>query len=313
MNGFDKAGRSRRWARGERGQVLVVFALALIAIIAMTGLVLDGGSTFVQRRDQQNVADVAAMAAAYAYATTGSTGSATTAAQSLASSNGYTDGTGSVSVVVTNAAANPGWTFTVYVSKPHANNFTGLLGMPSWGVTATASAMAGRPNAALGAMPIIFNRDAFDSNGAGPSSTVTYSEPDSGSNDIPLGSSHFNWTEYCDNCNADSATVDALINQGGQATVVTLDDHISPLNAGSHTTLYSDMAAWVGTEFPVPVVDNSGDMIGWAMFHLTASVGGSSKVISGYFVSPINPASMTLVSGVGAGGDFGAYYVALTN
>jgi hypothetical protein len=299
--------------RHQRGQVLVIFALALIAIVAMTGLVLDGGSTFVQRRDQQNVADAAAMAAAYAYATTASTGTATTAGQNTAASNGYTNGAGGVSVTITNAAANPGWNFTAYVSKPHANNFTGLLGMPQWGVTAQATVLAGRPNAALGAMPLIFNQDAFTANGSGSGSAVIYNEPDPGSNDVPWGSNHFNWTEYCNNCNADSNTVDGLINQGGESTVVTLDDHISPLNAGSHTTLYSDLSNYVGGEFPVPIVDNAGHMVGWAEFHLTASVGGDTKAIAGYFVSPINPASMTVVTGVTGGGDFGAYYVALVN
>src|SRR4051794_6535191 len=155
--------------RAEDGQVLVIFALALIAIVAMTGLVLDGGSTFVQRREQQNVADAAAMAAAYSYSITGSTSAATTAAQNTAVANSYTSGTGGVAVAVSNAAGSPGWFFTVSVSKPHQNNFTGLLGMPTWGVTTTATSRAGRPNAAIGPMPIIFNRDSFDSNGAGNS------------------------------------------------------------------------------------------------------------------------------------------------
>jgi Flp pilus assembly protein TadG len=303
----------RREARGERGQVLAIFALSLVAIVAMTGLVLDGGSTFVQRRDMQNTADAAALAAAYSYAMTGSTSGAASAGQSTAASNGYVNGTSGVTVTISNTAANPGWTFTATVSKPHGNSFSGLLGMPSWPVTTTASSEAGRPNAALGALPIIFNQQAFNNNGSGPNNVMTYSEPDSGSNDIPWGSNKFNWTMYCNNCNADSSSVDALINQGGQATVVTLDDHISPLNAGSHATLYSDLSNWIGGEFPVPVVDDSGNMVGWAMFHLTGSVGGSTKQISGYFVSPINPAAMTVVPGVNAGGDFGAYYVALTN
>src|SRR3954453_9668566 len=96
----------RRPTRHERGQVLVIFALALIAIVAMTGLVLDGGSTFVQRRDQQNVADAAALAAAYSYATTGSTSAATAAAQSIATANGYASGAQGTTVSVTNAAGN---------------------------------------------------------------------------------------------------------------------------------------------------------------------------------------------------------------
>jgi hypothetical protein len=94
---------------------------------------------------------------------------------------------------------------------------------------------------------------------------------------------------------------------------VTLDSHISPLNAGSHTTLYSSLATLVGTEFPVPIVDDAGHMVGWAMFHLSGSVGGSSKNIIGYFVSPINPGAMSISDTVPAGGNFGSYKVYLIN
>ena len=58
MNPF----RTRREA--ERGQILVLFTLAIVAIIGVLGLVLDGGSAFAQRRDEQNVSDLAAMAGA---------------------------------------------------------------------------------------------------------------------------------------------------------------------------------------------------------------------------------------------------------
>jgi Flp pilus assembly protein TadG len=300
--------------RGERGQVLVIFALALIAIVAMTGLVLDGGSTFVQRRDQQNVADAAALAAAYSFATTGSTASASAAAQMIATDNGFANGALSTTITVTNAAGNPGWTFTVNVSRPHENNFSGLLGMSSWNVTTTATTLAGRPNAAIGAMPIIFNQSAFDENGAGNGAEQAYDEPPVGSSDIPLGNSTFNWTEYCDLCNADSSTVDGLIeDHANDTTVVTLDDKISPLNAGAHTTLFDSMAEWVGGEFPVPIVDDAGNMVGFAMFHLTGAVGGDTKQIRGYFVSPFNGGSLTIVNGVDAGGDFGSYTAQLIN
>ena len=33
----------------ERGQILVLFALALVAIVGMVGLVLDSGGAFAQR------------------------------------------------------------------------------------------------------------------------------------------------------------------------------------------------------------------------------------------------------------------------
>ena len=54
----------------ERGQILVLFALSAIALIAMVGLVLDGGGAFAQRREEQNGADLAALAGANAYMNT---------------------------------------------------------------------------------------------------------------------------------------------------------------------------------------------------------------------------------------------------
>jgi Flp pilus assembly protein TadG len=301
-------------ARRDSGQVLVIFALALVAIVAMTGLVLDGGSTFVQRRDMQNIADSAAMSAGYSYANGGDSTAVTAAARSTAASNGYVHGANGVSVTVSlDAPGGAGRHLTVTISKPHQNNFAGIVGMSTWQVTTTAMTLAGRPNAVLGAMPIIFNIKAFGDNGAGPGHEVVYDEPAVGSNDVPLTSTSFNWTMWCNLCNANSNTVDDLINGGGTTTTVTLADKISPLNAGSHTTLYSDLSSWVGGDFPVPIVDDAGDMVGWAMVHLTGSVGGSTKEIRGYFESPINPVNMTIVDTADAGGDYGAYIVKLVN
>lgn len=295
----------------ERGQVLVLFALALVAIVAMTGLVLDGGSAFVQRRGMQNVADSAAMSAGYAYAMGGDLNAATVAARSTAASNGYTHGVGGVTVDVTMVNSIPAPQFTVAMSGPHANNFAGIVGMPSWQVSTTATAQSGRPNGVVGALPIIFNKKAFDGNGS--SNEVAYDEPDPGPEDVPVTANKFNWTEFCDECNADSNTVRQLIVNRGGTTSVTLGDKISPLNAGSHTTLFDALADLVGKEFAVPVVNDNGDMVGFAMFHLTGSVGGSTKQIRGYFVSPVNPASMSIVANVASGCECGAYVVKLTN
>ena len=59
--------RTASRTRANNGQIIVIFALALVAMIAMVGLVLDGGSTFAQRRGQQNAADLAALAGANDY------------------------------------------------------------------------------------------------------------------------------------------------------------------------------------------------------------------------------------------------------
>ena len=45
-----------------RGQIIVVAALALVVIVGMTGLVIDGGAVFAQQRVAQNGSDAAATA-----------------------------------------------------------------------------------------------------------------------------------------------------------------------------------------------------------------------------------------------------------
>jgi hypothetical protein len=308
---------TRPHAKEDRGQVIAVFALALVAIVALTGLVIDGGSSTVQRRDEQNVADSAALAAAFNYVNTKSVGAAQQAAWDVAAANGYSHTAPNTTVNVVITTGNPN-TFTVTVTKPHQNAFSGIVGMSSWDVSATAAAIGGRPNVAYGVMPIMFNQDVL-TNGYGPTHTLSYGEPGSGTEDVPQGNAQFNWTVFCDDpgcvgTNADSSTVDTLINDKGNSQKVALNDGLAPLNAGAHTTLFSDMANWIGEEFPVPIVDNDGTMLGWAMFHLTGSVGGSTKELTGYFVSPINPRSLGYDD---SGGDpvivTGTYSVQLSN
>ena len=311
---------NRRWGRGDDGQMLVIFSLCLVAIIAMTGLVIDGGLTFVQKREQQNVADAAALAGAYAYVNSTNQGDATPAALAAAAANGFTHGTDGVTVTVSSSMVGGALNVTATVTKPHRNYFSGIVGFTSWPVTTTATAIGGMPNAALGAMPIIFNKKTFP-HAVGAGAEMSFDEPGVGTEDVPQGSNQFNWTVYCTasgsgGCNADSNVVDALIHNRGHSTVVHLDDEIGPLNAGVHATLFSDLSDLVGTkhnEFPVGIVHDDGSLAGWAMFHLTGSVGGSTKQIRGYFVSPVNRGELKIVQGIAAGGNYGNTTVHLTN
>ena len=53
---------SGRTDQGERGQILVIVAMGLVAIVAMVGLVIDGGYAWSQQRNNQNGADAVAKA-----------------------------------------------------------------------------------------------------------------------------------------------------------------------------------------------------------------------------------------------------------
>ena len=269
----------------ERGQLLVVFALTLVGLIGAVGLVIDGGSTFVQKRDEQNVADAATMAAGYAHVMGANP---TAAAQSVASANGYTLGSNGVVISVSSTAS----TVTVTLTKPHRNFFAGILGMSTWDVTATATAEFGQPNGVYGAMPIIFNQAAYNDPANHQANPVqSFGEPVSGTEDVPQGDAQFNWTVYCEagvDCNADSSTVDSIVGVGGYDATIFLTDSIAPLNAGAHTTLFDALANEVGDAWPVGIVSDDGTLIGWAWFHLTGAVGGSTKEISGWFDTEIH-------------------------
>jgi len=299
----------------QRGQILIVFTLALVAMIGMTGLIIDGGDTFVKRRDMQNVADAVAMAAAYSYTNTSNTSTASTAGTSIGTKNGYPAG---VTVVVTKAAN--GATAVATVTASHRNWFSGILGLPSWQVTTTASAITGQPTGVYGLLPIIVNMSVF-SGGGGVNVQMAFNEPSAGQTpaDIPIGNQQFNWTNFCtsggNSCNANTQDVGALVDAKGEPLLVQLTDNINPLNAGAHSQLFTSLAALVGGEYPIAVVDNSGKLQGWAVLHVTGSVGGSTKQVSGYFTTGTKQDFvLDPTIPVPAGGNvLGQYVVQLTN
>jgi hypothetical protein len=301
----------------ERGQVLVIFALGIVAIIGMTGLVIDGGATYVQRREQQNVVDAAAMAAAYAYLN--SNGDATLAvamAQKVARADGYApeDPGGGVNVSVSSHGPG-GATVSVGLTKPHRNYFSGLLGFTTWDVSTTATAQAGAPNGALGVMPLIFNKRVWNAASQDPDHPIDFNEPGTGTEDVPQTATQFNWTVFCtangNPCNGNSDDIDQIIKDNGRDQVVTLDMLIGPLDAGAHTTLFSDLADHVGNAYPVAIVADDGAMLGWAYFHVTGSVGGSTKQVS-WFEKFSRP-PLVIIERQDRLSAFGGYVVELTD
>lgn len=48
----------------ERGQTIVLVTLLMVGLLAFTGLAIDGGTAFLERRRMQNAADAAALAGA---------------------------------------------------------------------------------------------------------------------------------------------------------------------------------------------------------------------------------------------------------
>lgn len=301
MKGIDIMRRTASRTRADDGQIIVIFALGLVAMIAMVGLVLDGGSTYAQRRGQQNAADLAALAGANEFLISGVQDSARVVARNVAAANGFTHDPAAGTTVDVSWAQND-TRVVVDISAPHRNNFTGVVGMNSWLVSTTARVEVGIPDTAIGA-PFIFNKDVFSDPGGTP--LPIYSDPSNpytfgeGNGAVPSSPGDIAWTCYGTCGNLDSATVSAMTD-GTSPVEVTLDPtvdfttYVGQENQGNHANIYGDVKVYLGGEnVPVPIVDDNGLFQGWAMFHVVDTNQGQ-KTITGYFVSPF--------SGVGIGG-----------
>jgi Flp pilus assembly protein TadG len=278
--------------RTAGGQMLVLFVLAMLAIIGMVGLAIDGGGAYAMRRDQQTAADLAALAGANDYLINNNATSAVTRARTVAGTNDFTDGTGSTSVAVSIDTSN-GVEVQVDISSPHRNSFLGALGMPSWGVSTTATALAGFPDSAAGAGPFIFPISAFNDDGTPKYQTPTDFNETNG--DIPTGQTDIAWTNYGTG-NLNTTVVDQIIT--GDITMnesLAYGEYIGQINQGNHTTLYQDVNDYLsGQDLPVAIVDAGGNFMGWATFHVVSATAGGAKHINGYFLSAYTSDQMTI-------------------
>lgn len=76
-------------AKQERGQVLMLVAVLLTGLLGLVGLVVDAGHFYAERRQVQNAADQAALAADRILFENGTSSAAVSAALDYAQANGY--------------------------------------------------------------------------------------------------------------------------------------------------------------------------------------------------------------------------------
>ena len=198
--------------RGERGQVLVVVAGGVTTLLLILGLVLDGGIAFFNRRDGQNVSDIAALAGGKDVASfhrneprSGDTWDAISAA---VAANGCTStssvpctwqawyvGAGAAGPVdiqpVADNDAVPSNALGVRVAvnrRPHTY-LVGLAGITSWNISNQATAIAWKPRMAPSGhlLPIAFKQDP-----AGYQPGQVYDITDG--KDAPGGFGYISWT-----------------------------------------------------------------------------------------------------------------------
>lgn len=336
----------------QRGQMLVLFTIALVAIIAMVGLVIDGGAAYGQRRGQQNAADLAALAGADALI---NGQDATSAALLVTKSNGYENGKNNVAVTVTFPATNQ---VKVDISAPHQNYFAGVVGQPTWQVGVTATAEEGVPVGDVsGAAPMIFSAAAFGPNGlplkpygCTPLLPCTPYGFGDGNGAVPINAGDLAWTVYgpnVDTGNCNSSNLDRvkcyLAGISSVSETFSVGDYIGQSNGGYHNALFgsgtgvADPSQCTGSsastnvdtclsgkDVIVPIVappsttcnggQSGGCFEGWALFHVVSAEGASSKTIQGYFVSGFIPSNGDLCAGGPACAGFhGVYGLKLIN
>jgi hypothetical protein len=134
--------------KDDHGQVLVIAALGMTALMGFIALATDVGVLFRSRRNVQIAADAAAVAGALDYLYLGTSSAATSAGKAAASANGVSDGTNGATVAISVPPADgPNAGNAAYVeavvSKSKATIFMGMFGFHS--VTVGARAVAGTP------------------------------------------------------------------------------------------------------------------------------------------------------------------------
>ncbi len=162
--------------RRERGQTMVLMALAMVVLIGMVGLVVDGSFAYIHRRQMQNAADAGAHDGTAVLARNYKSVCAFEAAARKAAVDGaLANGVvkkESVTVGMVDINGNPTTPcnptttmgVSVGVGQPYTTYFAGVLGITQMAAGADATAHYGFINALIGALPIVLNLDSVPAN-----------------------------------------------------------------------------------------------------------------------------------------------------
>jgi hypothetical protein len=163
--------RFQNLRRKEDGQALVFCVLVLAALLGIASLVVDGGNALLQRRNQQGVADAAAMAAVKELPT--STLTADSIARDYATTQNSADGSIVDQVATTStgsgscdggfgAATLAPASVCVVVHSSTKGALSQLFGLDIWNAKARAIAQASQVTAIGGWLPLGVRSGAFN-------------------------------------------------------------------------------------------------------------------------------------------------------
>lgn len=306
----------------EDGQVLVLAAVAMVALLGMSAFVIDVGSWFRQQRATQSVVDAAALAGAQSLPT--DPAGALTVAKDYGAKNG---GTGVLSDANIQISSTYGANDTIKVTKsqPAGSFFGKIFGVDVVNVHATATAMVGVPSQAEYVAPIAVNILHPDLHGQpqcpcyGPGNQTT----------LPLGKTGapgsfdlLNLDVNQQNGTVGASTMASWIQNGFDKYLPLGGYYSDPGAKYNSSNVGAALQARIGTELLFPVYDTltgtgsnaSYHVIAWVGFHLLpgSTFDGSTGSLVGYFTRVIW-AGIDPSGGNSGGVDLGVRSVALVN
>jgi Flp pilus assembly protein TadG len=280
-----------RW-KNERGQALVLTAVAMVMVCGMAALVLDVGNWFRDKRRLQGTADAAALAGAQALPDDAS--AAKNQALSYANQNGG-DVAGANIVITSVYQAND--TIAVKAQRNDPGIFSRVIGTTSADITASAKARVGPPAQALAVAPmVVFCGHSLIQN-CNNNHTPEFNVPTTMDYD-PMGApGAFGMLNLDGESGAIGSSTEADWITKGFDKYLGLGKYKSDPGAKFESNNLEDaLDARIGTVLLFPVfktLTGTGqnaeyDIIGWIGFHLTSyDVHGHSATLHGYFTEYI--------------------------
>ena len=137
-------------SKTERGQAIILIAMALVGLVSFTALAVDGGYAFTDGRQAQNAADAAALSAALSKIRGNTNTQITQIAETIASSNGYDNNGTTNTVTLHNPPISGSYTgdseyIQVIITSTVKTFFAPVIGIESTTNTAQAVARAKPP------------------------------------------------------------------------------------------------------------------------------------------------------------------------
>lgn len=267
-----------RMGRGERGQSMVIIAVAMLGMIAMAALVMDGGYAYLQRRRVQNAADAAAIAGGRALA--GRSGDNASAENAIvreinlyAERNGIAD-TNSVPGDATNANVDayfvnssnavigtrigsnglvPSGAVSVLVraKESHSTFFATAIGKPTLSTAAVAQAKFDIAGAATGPAPIAITDTTFTLNHPYTIWDSEKAEELAGPDPTLIPGGNRGWIRFTGFAGADDLR---WLMENGYPGTISVGDVI-PGEPGNKLGVFNDAELWIGRTFIIPIYD----------------------------------------------------------